>query len=93
MTSAVHDRMPVILDPDSYDLWLDPGMNDVTEISRLLKPYNAESMRCHPVSTRINHTMMRTVHAPWRSRRLNPVFSDKAFFTPLPYRIPSAATE
>jgi putative SOS response-associated peptidase YedK len=26
-TSAVHDRMPVILDPDSYDLWLDPGIN------------------------------------------------------------------
>ena len=25
VTSAVHDRMPVILDPDSYDLWLDPG--------------------------------------------------------------------
>lgn len=54
VTSAIHDRMPVILDPDSYDLWLDPGMNDVTEISRLLKPYNAESMRCHPVSSRVN---------------------------------------
>jgi putative SOS response-associated peptidase YedK len=26
VTSAVHDRMPVILDPDTYDLWLDPGM-------------------------------------------------------------------
>jgi putative SOS response-associated peptidase YedK len=25
VTSAVHDRMPVILDPDNYDLWLDPG--------------------------------------------------------------------
>jgi putative SOS response-associated peptidase YedK len=26
VTAAVHDRMPVILDPDSYDLWLDPWM-------------------------------------------------------------------
>jgi putative SOS response-associated peptidase YedK len=26
VTSFVHDRMPVVLDPDSYDLWLDPGM-------------------------------------------------------------------
>ena len=25
VTSAVHDRMPVILDPDYYDLSLDPG--------------------------------------------------------------------
>ena len=25
VTSAVHDRMPVILSRDDYDLWLDPG--------------------------------------------------------------------
>jgi putative SOS response-associated peptidase YedK len=25
VTSSVHDRMPVILNPDNYDLWLDPG--------------------------------------------------------------------
>jgi hypothetical protein len=29
VTATVHDRMPVILDPDSYDLWLDPGMTNV----------------------------------------------------------------
>ena len=41
MTSAVHDRMPVVLDPDSYDLWLDPGMRDVSAASELLRPYDA----------------------------------------------------
>jgi putative SOS response-associated peptidase YedK len=55
VTSAVHDRMPVILDPESYDIWLDPGMRDVTTASELLKPYDAQLMRCYPVSTRINH--------------------------------------
>jgi len=55
VTSAIHDRMPVILDPDSYDLWLDPGMTDVQVVSELLKPYDARLMRCYPVSTRINH--------------------------------------
>jgi len=54
VTSAIHDRMPVILDRDSYDLWLDPGMRDVTAASELLKPYDARQMRCYPVSTRIN---------------------------------------
>jgi putative SOS response-associated peptidase YedK len=54
-TSAVHDRMPVILHPESYDLWLDPGMNDVQVVSELLKPFDARQMRSHPVSTRINH--------------------------------------
>jgi putative SOS response-associated peptidase YedK len=48
-------RMPVILDPDSYDLWLDPAMQNVAAISELLKPYDAASMRSHSVSTRINH--------------------------------------
>jgi putative SOS response-associated peptidase YedK len=55
VTSAIHDRMPVILDPDSYDLWLDPGMNSVRAASELLKPYNPERMRCYPIATRINH--------------------------------------
>jgi putative SOS response-associated peptidase YedK len=54
VTSNVHDRMPVILDPESYDLWLDPGMHNVEAISELLKPYDARLMRCYPVSTRIN---------------------------------------
>src|ERR1035438_760457 len=54
VTSVVHDRMPVILDPDSYDLWLDPGMRDVAAASEVLKPYDARLMRCYPISTRIN---------------------------------------
>jgi putative SOS response-associated peptidase YedK len=41
VTSAVHDRMPVILDRDSYDLWLDPGMTDFKVVSEMLKPYDA----------------------------------------------------
>ena len=54
VTSAIHDRMPVILDPDTYALWLDPGMANVAAASDLLKPCDARMMRCYPVSTRIN---------------------------------------
>ena len=36
VTSSIHDRMPVILDPDCYDLWLDPGMRDVAAVYRCL---------------------------------------------------------
>jgi putative SOS response-associated peptidase YedK len=35
--------------------WLDPGMKNVHAVSELLKPYDAQRMRCYPVSTRINH--------------------------------------
>ena len=55
VTAAIHDRMPVILDPDRYDLWLDPGMKNAGAASELLKPYDARRMRCYRVSTRINH--------------------------------------
>ena len=55
VASSVHDRMPVILDPGSYDLWLDPGMQDIAAISELLEPYDACFMHSYPVSTRINH--------------------------------------
>jgi putative SOS response-associated peptidase YedK len=54
VTSAVHDQMPVILDPDNYELWLDPGMMNVAAASEFLKPYDARLMRCYPVSTRVN---------------------------------------
>lgn len=57
VTSAVHDRMPVILDPNNYELWLDPGMKDVGAVSDLLKPCNTRLMRCYPVSTRINRVV------------------------------------
>jgi putative SOS response-associated peptidase YedK len=39
ITSPVHDRMPVILSPDAYDLWLEPGFADVAAVSEWLKPY------------------------------------------------------
>lgn len=55
VTSAIHDRMPVIVDPNSYDLWLDTGMQNVAAVSELLKPYDARLMRSYPVSNRVNH--------------------------------------
>jgi len=54
VTSAVHDRMPVILNPDNYDLWLDPGLKDAALVSDLLRPCDARLMRCYPVSSRVN---------------------------------------
>ena len=55
VTSKIHDRMPVILEPSNYDLWLDPGMYDTSTASEMLKPYSPHAMRCYPVSARINH--------------------------------------
>jgi putative SOS response-associated peptidase YedK len=50
----VHDRMPVILKPDSYDLWLDKNLEDAGKLQELLMPYPAGEMSSHPVSRSVN---------------------------------------
>ncbi len=54
LVRPVHNRMPVILDPDDYALWLDPGMNDVEPLKALLRPYPPEQMEAYPVSQMVN---------------------------------------
>ena len=39
-----HDRMPVILEKDLEDEWLDSSLVDVGRISQMLKPYPSERM-------------------------------------------------
>ncbi len=55
VTSAIHDRMPVILEHENHDVWLDPGMRNANAAADLLKPFDATKMRCYPVSERVNH--------------------------------------
>jgi putative SOS response-associated peptidase YedK len=54
VTAHVHDRMPVILNRDDYELWLDPGMKDVAVVSQFLRPFDARLMRVYPVGSRVN---------------------------------------
>lgn len=54
LVGDIHNRMPVILHPDHYDLWLDPGMQEVEPLTYLLEPYPAEKMEAHPVSRYVN---------------------------------------
>jgi putative SOS response-associated peptidase YedK len=55
LVSDIHDRMPVILRPDDYDLWLDPTFKDEGSLSQMLKPFDAALMKRYPVSTRVNN--------------------------------------
>jgi putative SOS response-associated peptidase YedK len=50
----VHDRMPVILHSDDYELWLDEDVRKREFLNDLLRPYPAKEMVSHPVSTAIN---------------------------------------
>jgi len=54
LVADVHDRMPAILRPEDYDLWLDPGVTDPARVAELLRPYDARQMRKYPVSDFVN---------------------------------------
>jgi len=56
LVADLHNRMPVIVPPDKYDLWLDPDVTDFAAIRDILKPYDANLMRRYPVSRKLNNS-------------------------------------
>jgi len=54
LLQPIHDRMPVILKVEDYDLWLDPRVKKPDALQPLLKPYPPEGMAGHPVSSKVN---------------------------------------
>lgn len=54
LMSSLHNRMPAILDPKDYDLWLDPAPQTPDKLIHLIKPFSADAMSAYPVSTLVN---------------------------------------
>ena len=53
LLQQIHQRMPVILNPKDYDMWLDPTMQ-IEQLQQLLQPYSSTAMTSYPVSTKVN---------------------------------------
>jgi putative SOS response-associated peptidase YedK len=51
----IHDRMPVIVSPADYDLWLSSEVRDPAELARLFRPCPPEEMTAFPVGTAVNN--------------------------------------
>jgi putative SOS response-associated peptidase YedK len=54
LMSEIHHRMPVILRPENYEVWLDPNFDKKEPLTSLLKPYPSDKMEAYPVSRRVN---------------------------------------
>lgn len=54
LLSRYHDRMPVILTPEHYDLWPDSNVRSNERLLPLLRPYAPEEMTAYAVSTLVN---------------------------------------
>ena len=50
----LHDRMPVIVPPDAFDLWLDTRAVDDVAACALIRPAPDDLLEVWPVSTRVN---------------------------------------
>lgn len=61
--SSLHNRMPVIVAPDEYDVWLGETVDNpedptyLAELQHLLRPYPPEKTHFYPVSTYVNNAM------------------------------------
>ena len=52
--APIHDRMPVILAPDVFDLWLDAANVDPMTASALIAPAPENLLEAYPISTDVN---------------------------------------
>ena len=55
LTSDIHDRMPVILDEEDWQLWLDPELQDRQALEPMLRPYPSDAMKVDAVSKHVNN--------------------------------------
>src|SRR3954452_10481019 len=55
LVAPIHNRMPVILPPAAWQLWLGEEKADADELLGLLRPLPAELMRAYPVGVRVGN--------------------------------------
>jgi putative SOS response-associated peptidase YedK len=52
--AKIHDRMPVILNENQWEEWLDPEVHETDQIGTMLKPCPPEWLESVEVSTMVN---------------------------------------
>jgi putative SOS response-associated peptidase YedK len=55
LMATIHNRMPVILDDDALDLWLDPSCKEFGKLRPFLAPFPDGKMKAYPVTTTVNN--------------------------------------
>jgi putative SOS response-associated peptidase YedK len=55
LCAGLHNRMPVVLKPETWPIWLGEESADASELKALLAPFPSDEMTCWPVSTRVGN--------------------------------------
>jgi putative SOS response-associated peptidase YedK len=53
--APIHFRMPAIIAPEAFDLWLDTRMVDARTAAALIAPAREGLLEAHEVSPAVNH--------------------------------------
>jgi len=51
----IHERMPLLVEPDRYHAWLDPDRSEKADLLELLVPAAPGRLEAYPVSTEVNN--------------------------------------
>src|SRR5246500_3639402 len=55
LCAELHNRMPVVLKPETWRVWLGGEAADASALKALLAPFPSDEMTCWPVSTRVGN--------------------------------------
>jgi len=55
LCAALHNRMPVVLKPQGWPIWLGEEPATALELKAVLAPFSSEEMTCWPVSPRVRN--------------------------------------
>jgi putative SOS response-associated peptidase YedK len=55
LCAALHNRMPMVLKPESRSVWLGEKFAEPSELKVLLAPFPSEEIICWPVSARVEN--------------------------------------
>jgi putative SOS response-associated peptidase YedK len=55
LTMPIHNRMPVIVPKEDYNLWLDPKVTHISSVAHVLRPYEGNEMTAYPVGIKVNN--------------------------------------
>ena len=55
LCAELHNRMPVVLKPETWRVWLGEEPADASAVQALLAPFPSDEMTCWPVSARVGN--------------------------------------
>ena len=55
LCAELHNRMPVVLKPETWPVWLGEEVADASALKALLAPFPSDEMTCWPVSARVGN--------------------------------------